>query len=285
MPRHQVRAGAALALKPRHAVLEHAAREELPLDGLRQAGAGAGLRHRAPEGLQVQGDDLVEHGVLGVSRAIHGRDTAHASGSRARAALPMPRDGYAGSAPAGTMTPPLEPPAGARAGSSSAPLGRAHPRSLGCAPGAWRLAGRRATIRARRGARGITAARASAAAAMTGPAISARPRLIPAGVGGAAIRVHPTPSGVRLGQGGRRSAARRSEGRGAPRVRADGDDSQPPSRRVRDPAGPQYRGRRPLHRILRESPRRAVDRHVQSRDARGEPPGRGRRLGQRVPGA
>jgi hypothetical protein len=80
---HQALAGAAIALKPRHAVLEHAAREELPelpLNELRQAGSVAGLRYRAQEGLQVQGDDLVEHGVLGVSRAIHGRDTSHASG-------------------------------------------------------------------------------------------------------------------------------------------------------------------------------------------------------------
>jgi hypothetical protein len=64
-------------------VLEHAARQELPelaLDELRQARAVARLRHRAQEGLQVLGDDLVEHGVLGVSRAIHGRDTSHASG-------------------------------------------------------------------------------------------------------------------------------------------------------------------------------------------------------------
>ncbi len=76
-------ARATLALKPRHAVLEHAARQELPelaLDELRQARAVAGLRHRAQEGLQVQRDDLMEHGVLGVSRAIHGRDTSHASG-------------------------------------------------------------------------------------------------------------------------------------------------------------------------------------------------------------
>ena len=70
-------------MKPRHAVLKHAARQEFPelaLDELRQARAVAGLRHRAQEGLQVQRDDLMEHGVLGVSRAIHGRDTSHASG-------------------------------------------------------------------------------------------------------------------------------------------------------------------------------------------------------------
>jgi len=81
--RHQVLAPAALAPKPRHAVLDHAAQQELPelaLDELRQARAVAGLRHRAQEGLQVLGDDLVEHGVLGVSRTIHGHDTSHASG-------------------------------------------------------------------------------------------------------------------------------------------------------------------------------------------------------------
>jgi len=64
-------------------VLEYAARQELPelaLDELRQARAVAGLRHRRQEGLQVLGDDLVKHGVLGVSWAIHGRDTSHASG-------------------------------------------------------------------------------------------------------------------------------------------------------------------------------------------------------------
>jgi len=78
-----VLARATLALKPRHAGLEHAAEQELPelaLDELWQAHAVAGLRHRAQEGLQVCGDKLVEHGVLGVSRAIHGRDTSHASG-------------------------------------------------------------------------------------------------------------------------------------------------------------------------------------------------------------
>ena len=76
-------ARAILALKPRHAGLEHAAQEEVPelaLDELRQARAVGGLRHRAQEGLQVFGDHLMQHGVLGVSRAIHGRDTSHASG-------------------------------------------------------------------------------------------------------------------------------------------------------------------------------------------------------------
>lgn len=51
-------------------ILIYAARQELPelaLDELRQARAVAGLRHRAQEGLQELGDDLVEHGVLGVA--------------------------------------------------------------------------------------------------------------------------------------------------------------------------------------------------------------------------
>jgi hypothetical protein len=64
-------------------VLEHAAQQELPelaLDELRQARAVAGRRHRLQEGLQVERDDLVEHGVLGVTGPIHGRDTSHASG-------------------------------------------------------------------------------------------------------------------------------------------------------------------------------------------------------------
>jgi hypothetical protein len=76
-------ARAALGLKPRHARLEHAAQQELPelaLDELRQACAVASLRHRTQEGLQVLGDCLMKHGVLGVSRTIHGRDTSHPSG-------------------------------------------------------------------------------------------------------------------------------------------------------------------------------------------------------------
>jgi hypothetical protein len=77
-----VLAPATLALKPGHAVLDHAARQELPelaLDELRQARPVAGHRHHLQEGLQVERDDLMEHGVLGVSGAIHGRDTSHAS--------------------------------------------------------------------------------------------------------------------------------------------------------------------------------------------------------------
>jgi hypothetical protein len=65
-----VLARAAFAPKPRHAVFEHAARQklrELALDELREARAVAGRRHRAQEDLQVLGDDLVEHGVLGVA--------------------------------------------------------------------------------------------------------------------------------------------------------------------------------------------------------------------------
>jgi hypothetical protein len=68
-----VLAGAALAPKPRHAVLGHAARQELPelaLDELREAGSVAGRRHRLQEGLQVLGDDLMEHGVLGVAGPV-----------------------------------------------------------------------------------------------------------------------------------------------------------------------------------------------------------------------
>jgi hypothetical protein len=79
MQRHQVLARAALASKPRHAVFEHAARQKLPelaLDELRQARVVAGLRQRAQEDLQVLGDDLVEHGVLGgagpVDRSLEG---------------------------------------------------------------------------------------------------------------------------------------------------------------------------------------------------------------------
>jgi hypothetical protein len=75
-----VLARAALELKPHHAGLEHPAQQELALDELRQARAVAGLRHRVREGLQVERDDLMEHGVLGVSPAIHGRDTSHPSG-------------------------------------------------------------------------------------------------------------------------------------------------------------------------------------------------------------
>jgi len=54
-------------------VLDQAARQELPelaLDELRQARAVAGLRHRAQEGLQVLGDDLVEHGVRGITGPV-----------------------------------------------------------------------------------------------------------------------------------------------------------------------------------------------------------------------
>ena len=40
------------------------------------------------------GDDLMEHGVLGVSRAIHGLGTRHPSGYRASSGSPMARVGY-----------------------------------------------------------------------------------------------------------------------------------------------------------------------------------------------
>ena len=53
---------------------------KLALHELRQTRAVAGLRYRAQEGVQMLGDHLVQHGVLGVSRAIHGRNTSHPSG-------------------------------------------------------------------------------------------------------------------------------------------------------------------------------------------------------------
>jgi hypothetical protein len=40
-------------------------------------------------------DNLIEHGVLGVSRSIHGLNTRHPSGYRASRDAPMPTDGYA----------------------------------------------------------------------------------------------------------------------------------------------------------------------------------------------
>jgi hypothetical protein len=76
-----VLAPAPLALKPRHAGLEHAAQEEFPelaLHELRQARAVAGLRDGVQERFQTGADHLVEHGVLGVPRTIHGHDTPHA---------------------------------------------------------------------------------------------------------------------------------------------------------------------------------------------------------------
>lgn len=100
--RHQVLTGAALAAKARNAVLERATRQELPelpLDELREADPLAGLRGLAQEGLQMLADDLMEHGVLGVTRSIHGLNTRHSSGYRARSGAPMPRDGYARSRP------------------------------------------------------------------------------------------------------------------------------------------------------------------------------------------
>ena len=58
------------------------------------------------ERLQVFGEDLMEHGVLGVSRAIHGLGTRHPSGYRAPSGAPMPRERYARSrAPGATGLP------------------------------------------------------------------------------------------------------------------------------------------------------------------------------------
>jgi hypothetical protein len=57
----------------------------------RQAGAST----ESTEGLQVLADDVMEHGVLGVSRPIHGLDTGHPCGYRARGGAPMSRVGYA----------------------------------------------------------------------------------------------------------------------------------------------------------------------------------------------
>ena len=81
--------GAALAATARNAVLARGTRQELPelpLDEVRQAGPLAGLHRRAQEGLEVLGDDLMEHGVLGVARTIRGLCTCHPLGT-ARAAV------------------------------------------------------------------------------------------------------------------------------------------------------------------------------------------------------
>ena len=50
----------------------------IALHELREPRAVARLRHRAQERLQMLGDHLVQHGVLGVARAIRGRATFHA---------------------------------------------------------------------------------------------------------------------------------------------------------------------------------------------------------------
>ena len=74
-------APASLALKSRHARLEHPAQEELPelaLDEPRQACPVARLRRRVQERLQMLADHLMQHGVLGVSRTIQGHHAFHA---------------------------------------------------------------------------------------------------------------------------------------------------------------------------------------------------------------
>ena len=66
-------ARATLAPESRHTVFEHAARQEfaeLSLDELQQARALAGRRYHLQEGLQMLGDDLMEHGVLGVAGPV-----------------------------------------------------------------------------------------------------------------------------------------------------------------------------------------------------------------------
>jgi hypothetical protein len=90
-------AGAALAAESRRTALERPTRQELPelpLDELREADSFAGLRRRAQEGLQVFADDLMEPGVLGVTRSIQGLGTRHSPGYRARGAAHMPKDRY-----------------------------------------------------------------------------------------------------------------------------------------------------------------------------------------------
>jgi hypothetical protein len=80
--RHQMLEGAPATSEAREP-LEHPIRQELPelpLDEPRQAATLAGLRRLAQEGLQVLADDLMEHGVLGVARSIHGLDTCHSPG-------------------------------------------------------------------------------------------------------------------------------------------------------------------------------------------------------------
>jgi hypothetical protein len=96
--RHEVLVGAPLAAKAREAALERATRQEvpeLPLDELREAEPFARLHARAQEGLQMFADDLIEHGVLGVSRLTHVLYARHSPGYRAREDKPMPTDGYA----------------------------------------------------------------------------------------------------------------------------------------------------------------------------------------------
>ena len=95
---------ALLAAKAREGCFENAARQEvleLARDELRQTGALARLGRSAQEGVEVGVDDLMEHGVLGVSRTIRGLGARHPSRYRASRAAPMSRDRYgeAGCAP------------------------------------------------------------------------------------------------------------------------------------------------------------------------------------------
>ena len=162
-------APAALALKPRHARLEHPAQQELPelpLDELRQPCPIPRRRRRAQERLQMLPDHLMQHGVLGVSRTIQGHHASHAPAYRVRRALPMPKDGYAGSASRRDDGPHLmklarvagRPALGSRSrGAISAGGQRAVSRTLPVRGRAARLAARDVPGRCQLAAHGITA--------------------------------------------------------------------------------------------------------------------------------
>ena len=69
--------------KPREAMAQHAAREELAellLDEAGQAVSVAAVRDCPEEGFEVFADDGVEHGVLGVAGLIRTVGMGHALG-------------------------------------------------------------------------------------------------------------------------------------------------------------------------------------------------------------
>jgi hypothetical protein len=79
---------------------QHATGEELTELAFDERGQATGLLARlgrAEKGLEMLLNDTVKHGVLGVAWAIHRLGGRHAQQYRARGALPMPKDGYAGS--------------------------------------------------------------------------------------------------------------------------------------------------------------------------------------------